>query len=193
MSKELLAVLGPVVHWGVGGALVLAGLLFLGRFLLPGFRIRRQLRHATATLAALRAEGPVLDLDRVRAEAMVSDALRHCWDEFRDTLHGQKAATAAGTLEVTRWRATATANTFFTGQVLVDAPLRAEFYKHLPGILTGLGIIGTFSGLILGLQAFGRIDLGDRGPGARRPAQAARQQSVARSSSRPRLSRWRCC
>ena len=35
---------------------------------------------------------------------------------------------------------------------MVDAPLRTEFYKHLPGILTGLGIIGTFSGLIIGLQ-----------------------------------------
>ena len=161
MSNELLAALGAVVHWGVGGALVVALLFFLARFLLPGFRLRRQLRHAESTLKALRAEGAVLDLDRVRSEAMVGDALRHCWDEFRDTLHGQKAVTPNGTLEVTRWRATTTANTFFSGQVLVDAPLRAEFYKHLPGILTGLGIIGTFSGLILGLQAFGRMDLGD--------------------------------
>jgi hypothetical protein len=44
---------------------------------------------------------------------------------------------------------------------LVDAPLHTEFYKHLPGILTGAGIIGTFSGLILGLQAFGLVDLGN--------------------------------
>ena len=36
----------------------------------------------------------------------------------------------------------------------MDGPLRAEFYKHLPGMLTGVGIIGTFLGLILGLQGF---------------------------------------
>lgn len=92
---------------------------------------------------------------------MVSDALRHCWDEFRDTLHGQKQVTTTGTLEVNRWRATAMANGFFTEQALVDSPLRIELYKHLPGILTGIGIIGTFSGLILGLQAFGQVNLGD--------------------------------
>ena len=34
------------------------------------------------------------------------------------------------------------------------SPLRSDFYKHVPGILTGLGIIGTFSGLINGLIHF---------------------------------------
>ncbi|WP_235184968.1 anti-phage ZorAB system protein ZorA [Cupriavidus sp. SK-3] len=85
---------------------------------------------------------------------MLSDTLRHCWDEYRDTLHGQKQATATGMMEVVRLRAGAMANGFFTEQALVDSPLRTEFYKHLPGILTGLGIIGTFSGLIFGLQSF---------------------------------------
>lgn len=46
------------------------------------------------------------------------------------------------------------AEAFFTEQALVDTPLKTEFYKHLPGILTGLGIIGTFSGLIQGLTHF---------------------------------------
>ena len=32
--------------------------------------------------------------------------------------------------------------------------MRTEFYKHLPGILTGIGIVGTFFGLMLGLQSF---------------------------------------
>jgi sugar-specific transcriptional regulator TrmB len=33
-------------------------------------------------------------------------------------------------------------------------PLKTEYFKHLPGILTGLGIIGTFLGLIKGLIHF---------------------------------------
>ena len=53
-----------------------------------------------------------------------------------------------------RWRASALAETFFSEHALVDSPLRSDFYKHIPGILTGLGIIGTFSGLIMGLVHF---------------------------------------
>ena len=51
-------------------------------------------------------------------------------------------------------RSTTPAETFFGPSVLVDSQLHTEFFKHLPGILTGIGIIGTFFGLINGLQAF---------------------------------------
>jgi chromosome segregation ATPase len=51
-------------------------------------------------------------------------------------------------------RATVPAETFFNPQAVVDNRLRTEFFKHLPGICTGLGIIGTFLGLIQGLSAF---------------------------------------
>jgi len=116
--------------------------------------VGKELREARRRLEKIKAAGPVLDLDQVRREVMVSETLQHCWDEYRDTLHGQKAANAMGALEVRRWRATSMASVFFTDQALIEAPLRTEFYKHLPGILTGLGIIGTFSGLIVGLQGF---------------------------------------
>ncbi len=161
MSPAIAAALNNYLHLVVAALLALAAMFFLFQFLLPSWRAGRQIKRAGMTLKALRSKGSVLDLDRVRAEAMRGDALQHCWDEFRDTLHGQKQANASGSLVVTRWRATATANNFFTEQALVDTPLRTEFYKHLPGILTGIGIIGTFSGLILGLQAFGKVNLGD--------------------------------
>jgi hypothetical protein len=161
MSPEVTSALANYLHLVVAALLVLAAVFFLLQFYLPGRLARQQIQRASATLASLRAKGAVLDLHKVRTEAMGSDALRHCWDEFRDTLHGQKQTNGRGELEVSRWRATTTANSFFTEQALVDTPLRTEFYKHLPGILTGIGIIGTFSGLILGLQAFGQVDLGD--------------------------------
>ena len=143
-----------VLHIAIASLLGVAFLSFLIFFVVPGIRTGRNLARAQRRLAALKKEGSVLDLDQVRDEAMNSSALRHCWDEYRDTLHGQKKPGATGTLEIARWRATATANAFFTEQALVDAPLRTEFYKHLPGILTGLGIIATFAGLILGLMGF---------------------------------------
>jgi hypothetical protein len=150
-SKEALS---TVLHWGVGGLLALAAVFFLWQFLWPAWRVRRELRQAIARLKRIKAAGPVLDLDQVEREVMASDDLRHCWSEFRDTLHPQKKADSMGMLEVARWRQTAMASSFFTEQALVDSPLRTEFYKHLPGILTGIGIIGTFAGLILGLIGF---------------------------------------
>ena len=52
------------------------------------------------------------------------------------------------------WQATSPAEHFFGEQLVVDSPLRADFFRHVPGILTGVGIIGTFVGLILGLLQF---------------------------------------
>lgn len=154
MISDDSALFSSLLHWGVGSLLGLAFLFFLLQFMWPGWRVGRALRTARQRLEKLKANGPVLDIDQVRDEVMGSLALRHCWDEYRDTLHGQKQANAMGVMEVCRWRATSMANVFFTDQSLIDAPLRTEFYKHLPGILTGLGIIGTFSGLIIGLQSF---------------------------------------
>ena len=60
----------------------------------------------------------------------------------------------SGVAEVVALRATAPAEMSFTEDALVNSPLKAEFFKHLPGIFTGIGIIGTFAGLLLGLKGF---------------------------------------
>jgi hypothetical protein len=51
-------------------------------------------------------------------------------------------------------RSTIPASAYFSAEYLVDSRLRTEFFKHLPGIFTGIGIIGTFTGLIEGLRRF---------------------------------------
>ncbi|HQC72089.1 MAG TPA: anti-phage ZorAB system protein ZorA, partial [Candidatus Competibacteraceae bacterium] len=82
----------------------------------------------------------------------------HLWTEYEQTLHKQrKFNPQTGVEELIAIRSTTPAEMFFSPSVLVDSQLNIEFFKHLPGILTGLGIIGTFLGLIHGLQAF-RID-----------------------------------
>lgn len=65
---------------------------------------------------------------------------KHPWLVYRDTLHPLRR-TGNGTPET---RTTLPAETYFTRDVLVDARLFDDFARHLPGILTGLGIIGTF-------------------------------------------------
>jgi len=80
--------------------------------------------------------------------------LQHLWAEFSETLHEQISRDSQGEIIATRWRSTAPAEAFFSTHVLIDTPLRTEFFKHLPGVFTGLGIIGTFLGLIQGLSSF---------------------------------------
>ena len=83
------------------------------------------------------------DLDEL-SELFKSDKiLSHLWEEFRDTLHEQKDLDASGSHQITAIRQTVPAETYFSEQILVHSPLRTEFFKHLPGILTGIGIIGT--------------------------------------------------
>lgn len=140
----------------LGAVLAALTLEFVLRFILPAQRCRRSLTQAFSRLQAIKAEsaGDLIDIGRVGREAMGSVALAHCWTEFAETLHGQTSLDAQGQPEIVRYRATALAEAFFTEQALVGTPLRTEFYKHLPGILTGIGIIGTFSGLISGLSDF---------------------------------------
>jgi len=138
--------------WIIG--ILLAGIAigFVARFVVPARRLGRELADACAALALLRvnhAGGVNADPAAIAARAMTSPALSRLWAEYAETLHAQATAGQAP-----RWRATTLAETFFTEQALVDSPLKTEFYKHLPGILTGLGIIGTFTGLIIGLIHF---------------------------------------
>ncbi|MDD5249492.1 MAG: hypothetical protein PHY45_10930, partial [Rhodocyclaceae bacterium] len=141
--------------WAVG--LLLAGIAigFAVRFVAPALRLGAELSNAIDALAritAARAGGGIVALDDIAATAMASPRLANLWQEYAQTLHPQ--FDAGGKAAGARWRATTLAESFFTEQALVDSPLKTEFYKHLPGILTGLGIIGTFTGLIIGLIHF---------------------------------------
>lgn len=132
------------------GILAFMFVSFLLFFLLRGIVLRVKLTRLVKSIRNVAASGhdptPLFERDK---------ALKHLWQEFRKTLHEQRELNAAtGEFEVRALRPTVPAEMFFNTQALVDNRLRTEFFKHLPGIFTGVGIIGTFSGLIIGLQAF---------------------------------------
>lgn len=79
--------------------------------------------------------------------------LLHIWNEYSDTLHPMRLA-IVGQTPVVEYRSSMPAEMMFTKESLVDGPLFDDFWRHLPGILTGLGIIGTFGGLLYGLRNF---------------------------------------
>ncbi|MGJ8526463.1 hypothetical protein LMG33818_002214 [Halomonadaceae bacterium LMG 33818] len=79
--------------------------------------------------------------------------LSHLWSEYQKTLHTQSTDDVNGSRSATI-RATVPAELFFSTQAVVDHRVGTEFFKHFPGIFTGIGIIGTFTSLITGLQHF---------------------------------------
>ncbi len=74
--------------------------------------------------------------------------LEHLWHEFAETLHAKREN------RTVTWRATVPAETYFNTGNIVDSYTGTEFFRHLPGVFTGMGIIGTFAGLIHGLKGF---------------------------------------
>ena len=141
----------PAPPFIVGSTIFLLICYFLVAFLLPAMLQYRKLGKV------INALGKNKDANRKEVgKAFTSDAtLQHLWVEYGETLHEQRELNGqTGIFEVTAVRSTLPAEAIFTVQTLVDTPLKTEFFKHLPGILTGLGIIGTFAGLIAGLSAF---------------------------------------
>ncbi len=133
-----------------GGALVIAVLGFFVFFLIPAILHRRKL---SALLNALRLQPTEASPEKLQDVFRQDVGLSHLWKEYRKSLHEERAV-SDGVIRVVRWRSTLPAEMFWNEQFVVDSRLRTEFFKHLPGILTGIGIIGTFAGLIDGLQRF---------------------------------------
>lgn len=124
------------------GALLLSFLIFS---LLPSFFVSRQLSGVIKKLKSMNGT-PEGSLEQVFEK---NGVLGHLWREYADSLHKQ-----AGDGQSVRLRSTMPAGVIFRPDVLVDIPLRADFFKHLPGLFTGVGIIGTFYGLLIGMQSF---------------------------------------
>lgn len=159
MLKEFLASLHPslavldgVPMWVFAIVVVLTAAVLLG-YLLKGGQVGWQLWMSVRRIRALTktGSGPVKPEDV--AKVLRWKPASHLWDEYSDTLHELKRA-SNGELSVTEMRATVPAETYFTRDVLVDSRLLDDFSRHVPGVLTGLGIIGTFAGLLDGLASF---------------------------------------
>lgn len=137
--------------------LALLIIVFIARFLLPALWMHLRFSSVIKKLRRFKRDNDV-DIEPAFAR---DKTLRHLWTEYQHTIHKQytQAYMPTGADLGTKppeplLRSTVPAATFFTTEAMVDSRLSTEFFKHLPGLFTGIGIIGTFSGLIQGLQAF---------------------------------------
>ncbi len=157
-DTELFSIFKEYGHTGVV-AIFLVGIAvyFWWQFVRQANKLKEELQSALDALQTMKSEangGDLVELGQIESRTMAGPALKHLWQEYRKTLHPQRKDDEFGQSQIVRWRATALAETFFTEQAIVDSRLKTEFFKHVPGILTGLGIIGTFFGLIMGLSNF---------------------------------------
>lgn len=127
-------------------------ILFLIGYAYKGTQVAVQLRGVLKGIQGLKRAGKGPSPEDL-SKLFLKEPLRHLWEEYKDTLHEVTKATGGG-LALKEVRATVPAESLFTREVLVDSRLFDDFTRHLPGVLTGLGIIGTFAGLLQGLAQF---------------------------------------
>lgn len=141
--------LNPVILVIVVSCLLVSTVWFIKDYDLPAQRIIRKLSQITGALGSYKPGVTDAQLDVIEG-LFDREPLRHEWAEYRDSLHAFRDVDGS----VVAIRATVTSDAFFTKQSIIDSRIQADFYRHLPGILTGIGIIGTFAGLVIGLAQF---------------------------------------
>ena len=129
--------------------LVVATIVFLLFFIIPSLRLRVKLSGFIRKVRTLKQSKQ----SNARQMAVGDRRLGHLWQQFLETLHlpTSEIDPRTGTSLNAGYRATMPAEVIFNAQSVFEGRIYTEFFKHLPGLLTGLGIIGTFTGLIQGL------------------------------------------
>jgi MotA/TolQ/ExbB proton channel family len=146
---NVLSTISPQI-WVPGTVLGILILWFLTRFLIRGIIYCFRLGALHARISATKRPNLIAEIKKAFEG---NKKLAHLWNEYRESLHMIKEE-RDGQMQLVDARATVPADTYFNTQYVVDGHLGTEFFKHFPGIFTGIGIIGTFYGLILGLSAF---------------------------------------
>lgn len=145
------------VHWlpiVVAVVIFVLFVYFLLSYVLPAWKLGKDLSTAVDATKQIhqdcKSREAIPNLPDVAHSFAHNDLLTHLWSEYTETVHEQLNHDRS----LKALRATVPAETFFNTAVIVDTKLNTEFFKHLPGILTGIGIIGTFTGLLIGLDGF---------------------------------------
>ncbi|WP_213957833.1 anti-phage ZorAB system protein ZorA [Variovorax sp. dw_954] len=150
MNYQSILAATPTPVLATGGVLAVLVLVFFIVFLAPGVLHWVRLSSIQQRIKKFETKNFASEFKKVFAK---DKRLSHLWKEYQDSLHIQREE-RDGQLTIVAIRATVPSELYFNSQFVVDSRLRTEFFKHLPGLFTGIGIIGTFSGLIEGLRAF---------------------------------------
>jgi biopolymer transport protein ExbB/TolQ len=132
-------------------------LSFLVKFVSPARSIRNTLKISISNLNKTEPNSTPQQVAEIFSN---NKNLLGIWKEFSKTLHEQREL-KNGEVQTTAVFSTVTSDAYFNPESVFEGQINSEFFKHLPGVLTGCGIIGTFFGLINGLHSFASIQLGN--------------------------------
>jgi hypothetical protein len=145
--------MGPMT-WPLHALVILAvlamlAMAFVAMFVLPALALRKKVHQATLAVGG-DASGLV---ERVGDVLSTDEGLAPLWREY--LAHLQPNAGDAGLNDAaTHASSSVSARAIFDVPTVTGARLRLDLFRNLPGIFTGIGIIGTFGGLIMGLRTF---------------------------------------
>jgi MotA/TolQ/ExbB proton channel family len=143
------SVLGPMT-WPTHALVILAvlaalALSFVAMFLLPALGLSKRLKLATESVP-----GPAEEtFERVVTSLQADPELTPLWKEYIAQLYTTQDEEGRSAT-----RAMVSARAVFDLPTVTQSRLRLDLFRNLPGVFTGIGIIGTFSGLIMGLRTF---------------------------------------
>lgn len=125
---------------------------FILNYFIPAHVLSNKLSKLTDELDSLDSSS---NIDKDLLDASFEDTLylKQAWLNYKKTFHDIHDV-RDGESVIEHSRATVPSEVFFTESIIIDTPLKVDFYKHLPGMITGVGIIVTFAGLLIGLLAF---------------------------------------
>jgi putative membrane protein len=132
--------------------LIFISIRFILNYWIPAIGLNNKLSKLAGDLEKLNQSDKV-DKESLNASFNDNPALKQAWLSYENTFHKIFETKDGEDVEL-RSLATVPSEVFFTESIIVDTPLKVDFYKHLPGMITGIGIIVTFAGLLIGLLAF---------------------------------------
>ena len=147
---KFLADLNPYI---ISCIIFFVGLLsyfYLTKYQKPGTKLEEKLKQINGQLLEL-SKSIDADVDLNALKNIFNEKpFINLWQEYSQSLH----VVVSEDGEHSAIRSTVPAEVFFSKESIVDAQINSEFFRPLPGILTGVGIIGTFTGLVWGLGSF---------------------------------------
>ncbi len=142
--------LNPYIISFIAFFIGLLSYFYITKYQRPGVRLEKKLKEVNFQLSEISASNDGnIDLGKLKA-IFNEKPLMSLWQEYSQSLH----VIVSEDGERSTIRSTAPAEMFFSKESIVDSEINAEFFRHLPGMLTGVGIIGTFTGLVWGLASF---------------------------------------
>lgn len=125
--------------------LMVLAMCFAALYVAPAIGLIGKIRKAGRSLLQ-----PTPDtLDDVALAFSTDPPLTALWQEYLGQV--RPAGEGDGTAPASSFTS---ARDVFDPMTVSHTRLRLDFFRNLPGVFTGIGIIGTFSGLITGLRAF---------------------------------------